>query len=120
MANVGGRPPYKKTPELAKQVEAMAAYGITQADIAACLDVSEDTLQRYYRKELDQGSPKAIARVAERLYKKCLEGDTASMIFWLKTRAKWAETVKQEVTGKDGQPINPPTLLVKFHDDKEL
>lgn len=99
-----------KTPELAKQVEAMAAYGITHGDIASCLGISEDSLQRHYRKELDQGSPKAIARVAERLYKKCLDGDTTSMIFWLKTRAKWRDS---DNTPPPSQPLQPIEIIVK-------
>jgi hypothetical protein len=41
--------------------------------------------------------------------------DTTSIIFWLKTRAKWAETVKQEHTGENGGPIQQK-MTVEFVD----
>jgi hypothetical protein len=32
-------------------------------------------------------------------------GNITAMIFFLKTQAGWKETITQEHTGKDGQPI---------------
>lgn len=112
--------PHERDEQKAKMVEAMTAYGVTQTDIAAVLGCSTDTLQRHYRTELDTAIAKANSRIAERLYKKAMEGDTASMIFWLKTRARWAETVKQEITGAAGGPIAVNRIeIVAVHDDGE-
>jgi hypothetical protein len=84
-----------------RQVEAMAGYGIPDADIACVLEVDPKTLRKHYRHELDHGHVKANARVAENLYRKATgDGREAviAAIFWLKTRARWKETVVNEVT----------------------
>jgi len=94
-----------RTEQNAKMVEAMTAYGVTQGDIAAVLGVSLSTIKTHYRDELDTAIAKANSKIAERLYKKALDGDTTSMIFWLKTRARWAETIKQEHSGPEGGPV---------------
>ncbi len=86
-----------------RQVEAMAGYGIPEADIACVLEIDPKTLRRHYRAELDKGHIKANSRVAESLYRKALgEGpqSVTAAIFWLKTRANWKETLVQETTGE--------------------
>ena len=88
----GGKKPHRPTDEQRATVSAMCSYGVPQEEIAAVIGIDDKTLRKYYRTELDTASAKANAKVAQRLYKKCIEdGDTASMIFWLKTRAKWSE-----------------------------
>lgn len=96
---------HKPTDETRKQVEAMSSYGVPQKEIAAVFGITDETLAKHYRKELDTACAKANSMIAQRLYKKAMDGDTTSMIFWLKTRGRWAETIKQEHTGKDGGPI---------------
>ena len=91
--------PTQKNKEM---VKAMTAYGVPQAEIAAVMGIHRETLAFHYREEIDTAVAKANSKVAERLYQKAMSGDTACMIFWLKTRAKWAETVKQEISGPDG------------------
>jgi transposase len=98
-----GRPPYKPTDETRKQVEALVGYGITEEQICQMIGISRPTLIKYYREEIDTGTAKANAKVAQSLYKKAT-GDGANSvtaaIFWLKTRAGWKETVKQEITAE--------------------
>jgi hypothetical protein len=84
----------------------MVSYGIPHEDIAKVIGIDDKTLRKYYRSEIDTASAKANAQVAQRLYKKCMKDDTQSIIFWLKTRAKWAETIKNELTGKDGGELS--------------
>ena len=84
-------------------VEAMVSYGIPHEDIAAVLGIDDKTMRKYYRTEIDTATAKANSQVAQRLYKKCMGDDTQSIIFWLKTRAKWAETTKHE--GPDGKAL---------------
>lgn len=107
-----------RTEQNAKMVEAMTAYGVTQGDIAAVLGVSLSTIKTHYRDELDTAIAKANSKIAERLYKKALDGDTTSMIFWLKTRARWAETIKQEHSGPDGGPVQLTTITRRIVDDR--
>jgi hypothetical protein len=90
-----GRPAHKPDPVSRRQVEAMAAYGIPETDIATVIEIDPKTLRRHYRKELSTGHIKANTRVAENLYRKATgEGREAvtAAIFWLKTRARWKET----------------------------
>jgi hypothetical protein len=95
-----GRRAHKPDPFLRRQVEAMAAYGVPEKDIACVIGIDPKTLRKHYRRELDTGAIKANSKIAESLYRKAL-GDGAqsvtAAIFWLKTRAQWKETVVNEV-----------------------
>ena len=95
-----GRPSYQPDEVSRRQVEAMAGYGVPEADIARVLDIDPKTLRKHYRQELDHGHSKANAKVAENLFRKATgDGREAviAAIFWLKTRARWRETNVTEV-----------------------
>jgi hypothetical protein len=94
-----GRRSHKPDPTSRRQVEAMTAYGVPEADIARVIGIDPKTLRKHYRQELDVGATKANSRIAESLYRKALGDGPQSVtaaIFWLKTRAGWKETVVQE------------------------
>jgi len=102
------RPSHKADPQTRRQVEAMAGYGVPEADIAGVIGVDPKTLRKHYRQELDHGHVKANAKVAENLFRKATgEGREAviAAIFWLKTRAGWKETSLHEVSGPKGQSL---------------
>ena len=101
-----GRPPYLVTKETQKQVYNLSIVGTRYEDIALVLGISDDTLTKYYKSELEKGRIEANAAVAGTLYEKAKQGDTSSMIFWLKTRAQWSEKNTTELTGEGGAPIN--------------
>jgi transposase len=101
-----GRPPHQVTPEKQTMVRTLAAVGITHEDIASKLEISADTLVKYYKKELADGRIDANAQVAKGLFDQAKQGNTAAAIFWLKTRAGWKETNVNEITGADGQPVS--------------
>jgi hypothetical protein len=91
-----------------RRVEALAGYGVSEADIARVLAMEPATLRRLYRAELDSGHIKTNSKVAENLFRKATgEGREAviAAIFWLKTRAGWRETNVHEVSGPNGAPI---------------
>ena len=76
----------------------MAGYGVPESDIARVLAIDAKTLRKYYREELDTGSVKATAKVAEFLFRKATtEGPqcVTAAIFWMKTRGGWRETAQQ-------------------------
>ena len=103
-----GRRAHQPDANSRRQVEAMAGYGIPEADIGCVLEIDPKTLRRHYRKELDKGHIKASAKVAENLYRKATTDGSQSVtaaIFWLKTRAGWRETSQHEITGRDGGPV---------------
>jgi hypothetical protein len=67
-----------------RQVEAMAAYGIPEADIARVVGVDPKTLRKHYRDELDLGAVKANAQVAGFLFNSARNGNVTAQIFWLR------------------------------------
>ena len=95
-----GLPKHVPTEATRQTVQLHAMVGTRQEVIAEILGISQDTLARNYRSELDTSREKANAAVGGALYKKAMSGDTASMIFWLKTRARWRETV--DISNDDG------------------
>lgn len=101
-----GRPPHQKSTEKQTMVRTLAAVGITHEDIASKLEISADTLVKYYKKELADGRIDANAQVAKGLFDQAKQGNTAAAIFWLKTRAGWKETNINEISGLEGQPVS--------------
>jgi hypothetical protein len=87
-----GRRAHQPDPGLRRQVEAMAAYGIPEDDIARVVTIDPKTLRKHYRDELDMGATKANAQVAGFLFNSARNGNVTAQIFWLKTRAGWKET----------------------------
>ena len=93
------------TDENRKMVESTSGLGLPHEQIAILVGIDDKTLRKYYRAELDMGKAKANGQIAKTLYSKALAGDTTSLIWWTKSQMRWSETVKQEVTGADGEPL---------------
>lgn len=96
---------HKPTDENRKVARTLAAVGVPHEDIALKLDISADTLVKYYKPELDAGRIDANASIAQTLFQQAKSGNTTAAIFWLKTRARWKETDRLEVTGADGKQV---------------
>ncbi len=90
---------HEPTNESRKLARTLSAVGITHEDIASKLDISADTLVKYYKKELADGRIDANATIGQGLFQQAKNGNTAAAIFWLKTRAGWKETNVSEVHG---------------------
>ena len=115
----GGRPPYQRDERIARQVEAMAGYGIPLAKIAKVVGLSENTMRKYYLDEIDLGATKANAKVIESLFRKATgdgQGAVAAAIFWAKTRCGWKETMVSELTGPGGGAIR--TVVIQRDADE--
>ena len=90
-----GRPSHEPTPMSRRNVEALAGYGVPEADIAGVVGIDPKTLRKHYRQELRYGHVKANAKVAENLFRKATGDGRESVIaaiFWMKTRGGWRET----------------------------
>jgi len=74
----------------------MTALGISQLSICRILKVSDKTLRRVCRFEIDTGQAQANTQVGEALFRAAVRGNVAAMIFWLKSRAGWKETITIE------------------------
>lgn len=85
------------------EVEAYAAVGVPQEDIARLIGISKPTLYDRYRDELDLGKAKANAQVAKTLFREAVNGNMTAAIFWMKAQAGWREkheVILQEVSIK--------------------
>ena len=107
------------TDKTREQVLSASGLGLPQLQIAALLGISDVTLRKHYEKELAVGKATASANVAKSLYNKALSGDTTAAIWWTKAQMRWSETVKQELTGADGEAI-VPTIQVTFVKPNEV
>ena len=97
---------FEPTEEQRRTVKALSGYGVPQDGIAIHIGVDPKTLRKHFRDELDRGAVEATAKVAQTLFHLAtVEKNVASVIFWMKARAGWRETVRQENTGADGQPV---------------
>jgi len=90
-------------------VRRLAGLGMPQTTISEIVGMDEKTLRKYYAHELRVTAHELTAMVAGKLFDKCMNEDTASIIFWLKTRGGWKE---------DGPPAPPidPTAPIEEKD----
>ena len=103
-----GHPPHEPTEENRKLVSFAIAIGGTEPAIAEFIGISDNTLRKYYRKELDIGLFRFTMALAKKGYQTAMgDGPQAAAwgMFFLKTRAGWREVTRQEQTGEGGGPI---------------
>ena len=96
------KPPHAPTDATRQTVQLHTMVGTTQADTARVLDIDEKTLRKHYRDELDLAKAKANATIGGALFNQAKSGDTAAMIFWMKTQAGWRERKDINHTSEDG------------------
>jgi hypothetical protein len=92
--NKGGRPQHEPNEKMRQQVKILAGVGVAHSDIGKVVGLSEPTLRRHYRAELQTGAIEANSKVAAALYNMATSQtrpNVAAAIFWLKVRAGWAE-----------------------------
>jgi hypothetical protein len=99
------RKPHEPTQESRQLVQLHTTVGTDQETIARVLGIDPKTLRKHYRDELDIARAKANATIGGALFNKAKSGDTAAMIFWMKTQAGWRETNRTELTGADGDEL---------------
>ena len=90
-------------------VESASAFGITQAEIATQLKISEPTLRKHFRDELSSGKFKvdmtAGKTVAELMKSRDERVRLDAAKYYTARRMGWKETNVNEQVGKDGGPI---------------
>ena len=91
------KPPHEPTRSQREMVQLYAAVGTRHDDIARVLGIDPKTLRKHYRNELDLAAVRANATIGGALFNKAKGGDTASMIFWMKTRGGPGWRERQEV-----------------------
>jgi len=105
-----GRKQHAPTDAQRKLVQLHATVGTTQDMIARVIGIDKKTLRLHYRDELDLSMAQANATIGGALFNKAKAGDTASMTFWLKTRARWRETSDVNLISED-RSMSPKAAL---------
>ena len=62
-----GRPRHEPTAQTRDMVEALAGFGVSSENIALVLGISDVTLRKRYRKQLDVGFARVEARLISNL-----------------------------------------------------
>jgi len=110
---------HEPTIEMRKLVESSSGLGLPHESIAVLVGIDDKTLRKHYRAELDMGKAKAHGKIAKTLYQKALLGDTTCLIWWTKAQMRWSETVKQELTGENGEALIP-SINISFVKPKDV
>lgn len=111
MAN---RNPFEITPEVLSRVHELAKDGLNDEQIAQYFGYSRSTITRKKRDNeafaaaLKKGKAKGDAAVMNVFYQKCMQGDNACLIFFLKNRLGWRDRTEPETFEE------PPPLNVRF------
>lgn len=98
----GHRPQHEPTKPMREMVSLHCAVGTRHEVIAEILGIDAKTLRKHYRRELDFSKAQANATVGGALFNQAKSGNTAAMIFWMKTQAGWKETQAIDHTSTDG------------------
>lgn len=97
-----GRPVYEPTPADRATVKNLAAVGgVPHSEIARCLGthgISEPTLRKHFRRELDISLNEVKALAMSGLVHGLKKGKAWAVTFTLKTRAGWRETSSHEIS----------------------
>lgn len=96
--------PTKYSPEYVERARELCEAGATDVELAEEFDVSVSTLYNWrsrhpeFLEALKASKDVADQRVERTLYRRAVEGDTTSMIFWLKNRksAEWRDRTPGE------------------------
>ena len=90
--------PHEVTEALRQRVSDLAIAGIPQYMIANVIGIDDDTLKKYYQRELDCSEPEAVERVASTVVMQAINGNEKSQALYLKTKgAKYGWVEKQVI-----------------------
>jgi len=89
--------PHVPTEKTRKTVKKLCRVGYPQEDVAKVLKIAPKTLRKYYEDEIELSSLIATGKVANVLYKLCMEGNLSAVTFWMKTRGKWRESDNKDI-----------------------
>lgn len=106
-----GKPPFEITPEVCEKAYKYASQGCTKKQIAESLGINYSTLNKKehqfdeFAEAIKKGQAVGITEVTNKLYEKALNGDTTSILFYLKCRAGWRE-IAEDQTQKPPITVN--------------
>jgi transcriptional regulator with XRE-family HTH domain len=121
-----GRQPFVPTMANRLLVRKLARAGWTQDAIAEGMGVSDETLRKYFRYELDMGNIEMCSTIESTLYdiatdaehKSCVAA--ATVLLKAKGGDEYRETKRTEITGADGGPLQQQIQNVDVIDASKL
>ena len=113
-----GRPTHKPTPETRNAVQGMAAAGLWQYEICQILGLSENTLVKHYRRELDNGWATNVALASKVIFDQMANKtdrafDAAKFFLTKRGRGLWSEKNQVELKGANSGPAQTQTLNIE-------
>ena len=121
-----GRQPFVPTTANRFLVRKLAAQGWSQDAIAEGLGVSDETLRKYFRYELDMGNLETCSTIESTLYEIATDKDhkscvsAATVLLKAKGGEEYRETRRTEITGADGGPLQQQIQNVDVIDASKL
>jgi hypothetical protein len=98
-------------------VEHHAAIGTPHQTLAKLLQLSVNTLKKYYAEELELGLARANAVVGGTLFAEAKKGNITAAIFWMKTRGGWREAPQShEVAFKPASEMTDAELEARIRE----
>lgn len=115
------RPPFKPSPDQRRLVQELTGIGVSQEDVLSVVPWGQSsgkpidlkTLRKHFGTELSRGVALANMRIKRRAYELAEAGNVTLLIFLLKVRCGWRETVAVEASGPNGQPL-PAAQMVLY------
>lgn len=104
---------HRPTDETKKRVADFSIAGYSQEKIASYLNISDDTLRKYYAKELEVPLMDCTAILSNDLFNSALNGDKEDRRFWLTHRGGWYKT---PVPDKEKEGDGTQSLIEKLID----
>ncbi len=109
------RPRLNINPE---QVAALASIGCTEIEVGTVLNCSAKTIHRRFVHYFQQGKANLRTKLRKKQVEMALAGNVSLLVWLGKQYLEQAD--KQELTGKDGEPVTYPVTLFKFADGTEF
>ena len=101
-----GRPRFEITPEILEKTERLAAQGLPQVQISACLGIVPKTLIEKKRAfssfsdAIKNGRAKGVGTITNALFESAVKGSVPAQIFYLKNRDQenWSDVQAHNVS----------------------
>ncbi len=111
----GGMPAHQKTDALMQMAKSFGMVGVPHHMAARLMDISLETLVKYYSEELADGKSRSSFAIAKTLYgmavgdpENGIPPNLSAAIYWTKSQMGWREASIQQhqMIDKDGNPVN--------------
>jgi hypothetical protein len=101
-----GQPPHAPTPSQRQTAQVMRADGDSLPIIARTIGISEKTLRRHYKTELEDGHAQVVAAIGAAVVKQALAGNMVAARFSASCHGgeRWKVVERREIGGLEGAP----------------